>query len=95
MRIAFVFFWPVLTFLRCTGVYYTFGFPGLCLLWRQDFVVSWFCSTHFCVLARLKNIFFISDFFYVGLITLTQLRMHWDEPPGPWERVLSPMMQRS
>ena len=66
MRIAFVFVWPVLTFLRCTGVYYTFGFPGLCLLWRQDFVVSWFCSTHFCVLARLKNIFFISDFVMLG-----------------------------
>ena len=29
------------------------------------------------------------------MITVTQLRMHWDEPPGPWERVLSPMMQRS
>ena len=57
-------------------MYYTFGFPGFCLLWRQHFVVSWFCSIHFRILARLKNFFFLKYFidskaeeyrFYIGL----------------------------
>ena len=95
MRIAFVFF---LARLNISSLHW-----GVLYVW-VSWIVFVMASRFRCIVVlfhtfsctgKAEEYLFYIGLCYFGLITLTQLRMHWDEPPGPWERVLSPMMQRS